>query len=89
MKEWRRGVPCHGFAAFVDNVQEMINLEYVIRDDERHSDGISVRRDHLTMDISDDEKGRIIPLWIVNYLIDYIYPDDILLVGTIRLSKCI
>ena len=37
-----------------------------------------VRRDHLTMDISDDEKGRIIPLWIVNYLIGYIYPDDIL-----------
>jgi hypothetical protein len=47
------------------------------------------RRDHLTMDISDDEKGRIIPLWIVNYLIGYTYPDDILLVGTIRLSKCI
>jgi hypothetical protein len=41
------------------------------------------------MDISDDKKGRIIPLWIVNYLIGHIYPDDILLVGTIRLSKCI
>jgi hypothetical protein len=37
-----------------------------------------VRRDHLTMDISDDEKGRIIPLWKVNYLIGYIYPDGII-----------
>jgi hypothetical protein len=33
--------------------------------------------------------GSYIPLWIVNYLIGYIYPDDILLVGTIRFSKYI
>jgi hypothetical protein len=26
---------------------------------------------------------------VVNYLIGYIYPDDILLVGTVRLSKYI